>query len=57
MGPLPGTFAHLEFRQFLGRFIDVCDAVAYAHSRGVLHRDRTPRPRLRRLVSPCPTLP
>jgi serine/threonine protein kinase len=32
----------LELRGLLGRFIDVCDAIAYAHSRGVLHRDLKP---------------
>jgi serine/threonine-protein kinase len=32
----------LELRALLGRFIDVCDAVAYAHSRRVLHRDLKP---------------
>ncbi len=32
----------LEFRKLLGRFIDVCNAVGYAHSRGVLHRDLKP---------------
>jgi serine/threonine protein kinase len=32
----------LEFRRLLGRFIDVCNAIAYAHSRGVLHRDLKP---------------
>jgi len=35
-------FTSLEFRQLLRRFIDVCNAVAYAHSRGVLHRDLKP---------------
>jgi len=32
----------LELRKLLRRFTDVCDAVGYAHSRGVLHRDIKP---------------
>src|SRR5262249_47445296 len=32
----------LQFRKLLSRFIDVCNAIAYAHSRGVLHRDLKP---------------
>lgn len=32
----------LELRKLLRRLIDVCDAVEYAHSRGVLHRDLKP---------------
>jgi eukaryotic-like serine/threonine-protein kinase len=32
----------LELRKLLRRFTDVCDAIGYAHARGVLHRDIKP---------------
>ena len=36
------NFSSLDFHRLLRRFIDVCNAIAYAHSRGILHRDLKP---------------
>lgn len=35
-------FEGTTFRELIRRLIDVCDAVQYAHDRGVLHRDLKP---------------
>jgi serine/threonine-protein kinase len=40
---LLGTAEPLEFRQLLQAFVDVSQAVAYAHSRFVIHRDLRPQ--------------
>lgn len=41
--PTGPAFDSLEFRSLLRRLIDVCNAMQYAHDRGVLHRDLKPR--------------
>jgi tetratricopeptide (TPR) repeat protein/aminoglycoside phosphotransferase (APT) family kinase protein len=38
-----GLAGPLELRELLMAFVAVCQAVAYAHSRGVLHRDLKPQ--------------
>ena len=37
-----GTENPVEFRRLLDAFVAICQALAYAHSRGVLHRDLKP---------------
>ena len=38
----PETTGLLGLRSLLGRFLDVCEAMQYAHDRGILHRDLKP---------------
>ena len=38
----PAGSRDLELRKLLRRFVDVCNAIDYAHGRGVLHRDLKP---------------
>lgn len=39
---LKGEAYRLELRKLLGRFVSVCNTVAYAHQHGIIHRDLKP---------------
>lgn len=39
---LAGGAYGLEFRGLLARFVSVCNTIAYAHNRGIIHRDIKP---------------
>jgi serine/threonine protein kinase/tetratricopeptide (TPR) repeat protein len=41
-GVVDPSTRQVELRQLLRRFIDVCNAMDYAHSRGIIHRDLKP---------------